>query len=218
MAITSSSQIRNAHNSFTNTNDTFMALNQFDREKEMKGKGEAFHFVAYVPVNGTVYELDGLQKEPIVVGSLGETDNDDNPGLNPKYHWLSIARKAIQQRMMTIGADKGDVKFNLMAVTSNRSVSLQRIHDICQENLETPETENTQFAHLFFATETEMQAQKQKRLQYKYENQRRRHNYYNLILNVLKELQRMNQLEKHIRLAKEKQLVKRNRSQQENKK
>jgi hypothetical protein len=63
-----------------------------------------------------------------------------------------------------------------------------------------------------------MQAQKQKRLQYKYENQRRRHNYYNLILNVLKELQRMNQLEKHIRLAKEKQLLKHNRSQQENKK
>lgn len=221
MAITSSAQIRNAHNSFTNTNDTFMALNQFDQEKELKGKGEAFHFVAYVPVNGTVYELDGLQKEPIVVGSMADIDNDDNNnsnGLIKKYQWLSIARKAIQQRMMTIGADKGDVKFNLMAVTSDRRSSLQHVCDACQENLEVPELANTQMSTLFFAAVNEMQAQEQKRLQYKRENQRRRHNYYNLILNVLKELQRMNQLEKTIQLAKEKQQLKQSQQRQQLKK
>lgn len=213
MAITSSAQIRNAHNSFTNTNDTFLALNQFDQTKEIKGKGEAFHFVAYVPVNGTVYELDGLQKKPIVVGNLDDNGNDDNntTGLIKKYQWLSIARKAIQDRMVILGADTGDVKFNLMAVTSNRGASLRQICEACQDNnLEVPATANTQIATLYFSAMTEMQAQEQKRIQYKYENQRRRHNYYNLILNVFKELQRMNQLEKCIQSAKEKQQQKQN--------
>ena len=210
MAITSSAQIRNAHNSFTNTNDTFMALNQFDQDKEMKGKGEAFHFVAYVPVNGTVYELDGLQKKPIVVGSLADVGLDDSSttGLTKKYQWLSIARRAIQDRMAILGADSGDVKFNLMAVTSNRSTSLRHISEACQESLEIPAIASTQIATLYFAAVTEMQVQEQKRTQYKYENQRRRHNYYNLILNVFKELQRMNLLEKFIQLAKEKQQLK----------
>jgi ubiquitin carboxyl-terminal hydrolase L5 len=215
MAITSSTQIRNAHNSFTNTNDTFMALNQFDQEKEVKGKGEAFHFVAYVPVNGTVYELDGLQKQPIVVGKLNDIGDDDSnaTGLIKKYQWLSIARKAIQDRMAILGADTGDVKFNLMAVTSNRSTSLRRICEAYQDDLEVTATANAQITTLYFAAVAEMQAQEQKRIQYKHENQRRRHNYYNLILNALKELQRMNQLEKCIRLAKEKQHLKQNQQQ-----
>ena len=214
MAITSSVPIRNAHNSFTNTNDTFMALNQFDQEKEIKGKGEAFHFVAYVPVNGTVYELDGLQKEPIVVGNLVDHSNDgsNSTGLIDKYQWLSIARKAIQDRMAILGAETGDVKFNLMAVTSNRRTSLQQICDLCQEVLETT-SGNTQIAMLYSAAVNEMQTQEQKRIQYKHENQRRRHNYYNLILNVLKELQRMNQLKKFIQMAKEKQQSKQTRQQ-----
>ena len=218
MAITSSTQIRNAHNSFTNTNDTFMALNRFDQNKVVKGKGEAFHFVAYVPVNGTVYELDGLQRKPIVVGNLDEIDHDDNSntttGLITKYQWLSIARKAIQDRMAILGADTGDVKFNLMAVTSNRGTSLRHICEACQENLQVPAAEaNTQIEPFYFAAVTEMQAQEQKHIQYKYENQRRRHNYYNLILNVFKELQRMNRLEKCIQSAKEKQQLKQNQPQ-----
>ena len=114
--------------------------------------------------------------------------------------------------MAILGADTGDVKFNLMAVTSNRRTSLQQICDLCQEVLETT-SGNTQIAMLYSAAVNEMQTQEQKRVQYKHENQRRRHNYYNLILNVLKELQRMNQLKKFIQMAKEKQQSKQTRQQ-----
>jgi hypothetical protein len=45
--------------------------------KLRKQGGEAFHFIAYLPVGGTLYELDGLQAGPIrlaegIVGGITE--------------------------------------------------------------------------------------------------------------------------------------------------
>ena len=34
--------------------------------------GEAFHFVSYVPVNGRLFELDGLQPYPVDHGKWDE--------------------------------------------------------------------------------------------------------------------------------------------------
>ena len=37
--------------------------------------GEAFHFVSYVPINGRLFELDGLKKFPIDHGPIPEGVN-----------------------------------------------------------------------------------------------------------------------------------------------
>lgn len=38
------------------------------KEKEEVAEGEVYHFIAYVPFEGQVYELDGLRRTPSVVG------------------------------------------------------------------------------------------------------------------------------------------------------
>ena len=62
-AIGNSELIRLTHNSFTRQDP-------FDIEYDKKsGKEEdAFHFISYLPFNGQLYELDGLQGGPISHG------------------------------------------------------------------------------------------------------------------------------------------------------
>ncbi|KND88524.1 Ubiquitin carboxyl-terminal hydrolase 2 [Tolypocladium ophioglossoides CBS 100239] len=62
-ALSNSDLIREVHNSFARSNP-------FVDETQKTGEAEdAFHFIAYTPINGTLYELDGLQPAPISHGS-----------------------------------------------------------------------------------------------------------------------------------------------------
>jgi ubiquitin carboxyl-terminal hydrolase L5 len=108
VAISGSETIKKAHNAFGRT-DAF--LNEGKYVSNLREPSEdVFHFVAYIPKDNKVYELDGLQSGPI---EIGEVSGDNT--------WLSVARTAIQQRMT------GDaIKFNLMAVIQDKRVGLKK--------------------------------------------------------------------------------------------
>lgn len=95
------------HNSFAR-----QTLFELDNKRVNKDD-DVFHFVSYVPVNGRLYELDGLKEGPIDLGTVG-TDQD----------WLNVVRPIIEKRMEKYS--EGEIHFNLMAVVSDRQVIYQR--------------------------------------------------------------------------------------------
>jgi len=66
----------------------FSRQQMFDFDKSLAGKDDdVFHFVAFIPIKGRLYELDGLQEGPI---DLGPCDQED---------WLSVAKPLLDERM-----------------------------------------------------------------------------------------------------------------------
>ena len=65
-AISNSDMIKDAHNSFVRPEPFGID----DAKKSSSGKGDAYHFIAVVPFQGTVYEIDGLKGGPIKLGQL----------------------------------------------------------------------------------------------------------------------------------------------------
>lgn len=74
---------------------------------------DVFHFVGYIPIDGRLYELDGLKDGPIDLGAVG-----------PDQEWLNVVRPIIEERMQKYS--EGEIHFNLMALVSDRQVVYQR--------------------------------------------------------------------------------------------
>ena len=178
VAISSSEEIKTIHNSFARPEALWEDPQARTASPE---KGEAFHFVAYVPVNGTVYELDGLQKGPMVIGQVPDSGD-----------WLSIATQAIQGRMTD------SVKFNLMAVTADPRVTWR-------QQLAAAGDDTTQTHEMTL----QLEQHDRLRAQWKSENQRRRHNYLPLAVQMFKELARLGKLPELTSAAAERYAAKR---------
>ena len=71
LAITSSEFLREAHNSLSPPSAVSLD-GLMDREKD-KEKGDAYHFIGYLPVFGALYELDGLKQSPVKHGEVSES-------------------------------------------------------------------------------------------------------------------------------------------------
>ena len=80
---------------------------EFDAKTAAKEE-DAFHFVSYVPVNGRLYELDGLREGPIDLGACNQDD------------WISAVRPVIGKRIQKYS--EGEIRFNLMAIVSDRKM------------------------------------------------------------------------------------------------
>lgn len=81
---------------------------EFD-SKSMEKDDDVYHFIAYVPHKGRLYELDGLKAGPVDHGQCGED-------------WISEARPLIQDRIAKHGGT--EITFNLMAVVADKAQAL----------------------------------------------------------------------------------------------
>lgn len=112
-ALSNSSDIRQVHNQFARSNPF---VDEGTRDSSA-GTEDVFHFIAYVPVNGQLYELDGLQPHPITHGPC--TSDTETFAKNV----VPVLRRRIERYPL------GEIRFNLLAVTRDLRTRAQEMGD-----------------------------------------------------------------------------------------
>mmetsp|Transcript_4966 Transcript_4966/g.7521 ORF Transcript_4966/g.7521 Transcript_4966/m.7521 type:complete len:343 (-) Transcript_4966:141-1169(-) len=189
MAISNSDIIRNTHNSFSR-NDPFVM-----EHAKATDKDDVFHFIAYLPFKGKVYELDGLKKGPINLGEVGADGGKDA--------WLGVARPAIQERINRYAAS--EIHFNLLSLVKSPMLVAEEGLRASEEQLKEMQAASTALpdgdeskkeleANLqetqaaISRYQTTIEDEQARRTRWKEENIRRRHNYIPLVVQMLKYL------------------------------
>ena len=96
------------------------------KKKKKKDEDEAgYHFVAYVPVNGSVWRLDGLQKQPVNLGKILLSQKLICLPLQGEHgkDWVSLARDNIMQRIGQY--EDGDIEYNLLSLCQSPMKEIQ---------------------------------------------------------------------------------------------
>lgn len=171
LTLSNSAPIRTVHNSFARQT-------LYELDSKSPNKEDVYHFVGYVPINGRLYELDGLKEGPLDLGACGLGQE-----------WLDTVRPIIEKRMQKYS--QGEIHFNLMAVVSDRQMVYQKQMETMQGD-EQMDDGNRQ-AELMRLQEL-IQEDERKKKRYKVENIRRKHNYLPLIVEILKKLGENGQL------------------------
>eukprot|EP00294_Goniomonas_avonlea_P013588 CAMPEP_0114554856 /NCGR_PEP_ID=MMETSP0114-20121206/8434_1 /TAXON_ID=31324 /ORGANISM="Goniomonas sp, Strain m" /LENGTH=365 /DNA_ID=CAMNT_0001739933 /DNA_START=9 /DNA_END=1106 /DNA_ORIENTATION=+ len=99
LALSNSELIRTSHNSFARPEP-------IELERTKDEDDDAFHFSAYLPIDGHLYELDGLQKGPT---HLGKIENE---------RWWEMVAPLLQERIARYAAS--EIRFNLLAIVRNK--------------------------------------------------------------------------------------------------
>lgn len=195
VAIGNDELIRRSHNSFRRP-EGISVVDKFAQPSD-----EVYHFVSYIPFNGRLYELDGLQNGPIDHGECDEKN------------WLDVVIPIIENRIAVYS--QAEVGFNLMAVIKNtKKVCLEEIEKLKVRKDELlsgdgMDVEGKDESIRLIDDEIEaltmrISNEEMKFEDWKKENIRRRHNYVPFLFNLLKVLAEKDKLMDLVDLAKKK--------------
>lgn len=89
---------------------------------------EIFHFICFVPIDGRLYELDGLKPHPVDHGPVSITD--------PTNNWTNKFKSIIRHRLSSFnnGQQNHEIRFNLMALVPDKMIQLSEQIDIMKYN------------------------------------------------------------------------------------
>ncbi|KAL5370357.1 ubiquitin C-terminal hydrolase [Cryptosporidium parvum] len=124
LVIGNSEVLRTAHNSFR----PISSLEVSDPDSN-DSKGDAFHYICYIPFGKNVYELDGLTTGVVDLGSPKVNDSEnfsldneisalyDKPNL-----WVSRVMEEVKRRIELQNEDSshGEIRFSLLAVVPDK--------------------------------------------------------------------------------------------------
>ncbi|KAL4970330.1 putative 26S proteasome-associated ubiquitin C-terminal hydrolase [Aspergillus stella-maris] len=110
-ALSNSEAIRAAHNAFARASPFVDETARRDDDEE----GDVYHFIAYTPINGQLFELDGLQQSPI---SHGEVTADTFP-----EKVIEVLQRRIARYPET------ETRFNLMAAVRDLRIAATEMGD-----------------------------------------------------------------------------------------
>ncbi|RKU42431.1 hypothetical protein DL546_000513 [Coniochaeta pulveracea] len=111
-ALSNAERIRDVHNSFARSSPF---VDETTRRPDEESE-DAFHFIAYTPINGKLYELDGLQPAPI---NHGECNQEEFP---------AKVMDVLQRRIARY--ETSEIRFNLLAMTRDLRIRARELGDM----------------------------------------------------------------------------------------
>lgn len=124
LAIGNSEILRAAHNSFK----PISSLEVSDPDSN-DSKGDAFHYICYIPFENNVYELDGLTTGVVNLGSPKKEgsenillENNVSALYNKPSLWVSRAMEEVKRRIDLQNEDpsQNEIRFSLLAVVPDK--------------------------------------------------------------------------------------------------